>query len=90
MDQVALELGQRREDAEHQPAGGGRGVDVAGQHLQPDAALVQIADEADDVGQRAAEPVEMGYSGFRPLRHSRSGRVKAQGCDGPSRVGGDS
>ena len=35
-------------------------------------------------------PVEMGYSGFRPPHHSRSGRLKAQGCDGPSGVGGDS
>ena len=40
-DQLALELGQRGENAKNQLAGGGRGVDgraVAGQHFEADAA----------------------------------------------------
>ena len=48
------------------------------------------ADRLDQLRQGARQTVEMGYSGFRPPHHSRSGRVEGQGCDGPSRVGGDS
>jgi hypothetical protein len=59
VDQVAFELGQGGENAEHEPAGGRRGVDVARQHLEANPALLQIADEADDVGQRASDPVEL-------------------------------
>ena len=58
VDEVTLELSERREDTKHEPAGGGRGIDVAGEHLQPDAVFLQIADEADDVGERAADPIQ--------------------------------
>ena len=71
------------------PRGGG-GVDRLGQRAQADAALAQVSTVSISCLSERAEPVEMGYSGFRPPHHSRSGRVEGQGCDGPSRVGGDS
>ena len=61
-DQLALELGERGEDAEDQLAGGGRRVDrraLAGQDLEPDAALGELVDQVDEVAQVAAEPVEL-------------------------------
>jgi hypothetical protein len=51
MDQVALKLSKGCEDAEHQPSRNGRRIDIASQNLQVDAALLQIADQSDDVGQ---------------------------------------
>ncbi len=53
-DQFALELGKAGEDREHQAAVGGGGVNrraFARQHLQPDAALRQVADRVDEVAQ---------------------------------------
>jgi EAL domain-containing protein (putative c-di-GMP-specific phosphodiesterase class I) len=60
-DQLALELGQRGEDAEDQLAGGGRGVDgrtVAGQHLQADTAPGQVVHGVDQMAQVAPEPIQ--------------------------------
>src|SRR5260370_91775 len=62
VDEVALKLGERREDSEYEPAGRRGGVHVAGQHLEPDPALLQIADKADDMGQRAADAIELPYN----------------------------
>ena len=61
-DQLALELGQRREDAEHQPAGRRwwcRSPPPAGEDSQPHAALGELVDEIDEVAQVAPEPVEL-------------------------------
>jgi hypothetical protein len=41
----------------HEAPGRGGGVDVASQHLQPDTALLQVADQSDDMRQRAADTV---------------------------------
>jgi hypothetical protein len=60
-DQLALELGERREDAEHQLAGGGRGVDrgaLPGEHPQADAACIEVVHDVDEVTQVAAESIE--------------------------------
>jgi hypothetical protein len=47
---------------EHQPSVGGCGVDrgtFAGQHLQPDLACGEVADEVHQMPEIAAEPVEL-------------------------------
>ena len=51
-DQLPLELGQRREDAEHEAAGRGRGVDLrtlAGEHPQAHPAGRQVLHGVDQV-----------------------------------------
>jgi hypothetical protein len=60
-DQLALELGEGGEDAEHQLAGGGRRVDrrtLPGQHAQSDGARIEIMHDVDQVAQVAAEAIE--------------------------------
>ena len=61
-DQLPLELGQRREDAEHEAAGRGGGVDLralAGEHPQAHAAGGQVLHGVDQMGEVAAEAVEL-------------------------------
>ena len=61
-DQLPLELGQRREDAEHEAAGGGGGVDLRalpGEHPQAHAAGRQGLHGVDQVSEGAAEAVEL-------------------------------
>ena len=60
-NQLALELGQCREDAKDQLAGGGRGVDgraMPGQHLEADAASGQVVHGVDEVPQVAPEAIQ--------------------------------
>ena len=55
-DQLPLELGQRCEDAEHEAAGRGRGVDLralAGEHPQAHAAGGQVLHGVDQMGEVA-------------------------------------
>ena len=61
-DQLPLELGQRREDPEHEASGGGSGVDLRalpGEHLSARAAGRQVLHGVDQVGEGAAEAVEL-------------------------------
>ena len=61
-DQLQLELGQRRKDAEHEAPGGGGGVDLRalpGEHPQAHAAGRQVLHGVDQVGEIAAEAVEL-------------------------------
>ena len=61
-DQLPLELGQRREDAEHEAPCGGGGVDLRalpGEHPQAHAAGRQVLHGVDQVGEIAAEAVEL-------------------------------
>src|SRR3954452_21427291 len=61
-DQLALELGQGREDAEDQPAAGGGGVDLGAltsQDAQADAGVAEILPRIDEMSQVTAEPVEL-------------------------------
>ena len=61
-DQLPLELGQRREDAEHEAAGRGGGIDLralAGEPPQAHAAGRQVLYGVDQVGEVAAETVEL-------------------------------
>jgi hypothetical protein len=60
-DQLADELGQCGEDVEDQPAAGGGGVQGLGQALEPDPALAQPADDADQVGQGPGQPARAGH-----------------------------
>ena len=46
-DEVAFELGQGREDMEHELAAGGGGVDCLLEAAEPDAALGQAGDGVD-------------------------------------------
>ena len=57
-DQLPLELGQRREDVEHELAARGGGVDVLGQASEPDLALGQGVDGVDEVPERTTQAVE--------------------------------
>src|SRR5271165_1895546 len=57
-DQVALELGQCREDTQHQASGRTRRIDPAGEHFQANAALLKRADQFDNMGERPADPIE--------------------------------
>ena len=60
-DQLPLELGQRREAAEYEAAGGGGGVDlraVPGEHPQAHAAGRQVLHGVDQVDEGATEAVE--------------------------------
>lgn len=64
-DQLALKLGECREDAEDQLTGGGRSVDgraVACQHFQPDAAFGQVVHRVDQVTQVAPEAVQLPHN----------------------------
>ena len=61
-DQLPLELGQRREDAEHEAAGRRGGVDLRalpGEHPQAHAAGRQVLHGVDQVGAGAAEAIEL-------------------------------
>ena len=61
-DQLPLELGQRREDAEHEAAGRCGGVDLRalpGEHQQAHAAGRQVLHGVDQVGEVATEAVEL-------------------------------
>jgi hypothetical protein len=58
-EEVALELGQGGEDAEHEPPGDARGIDAAGQHPEADAAGLQRAHQLHHMGERAADPVQL-------------------------------
>jgi len=58
-DQVAFELGQGREQVDDELAAGSGGVDRLLQAPEPDPALSQAGDRADQMAQGAAEPVEL-------------------------------
>ena len=61
-DQLPLELGQRREDAEHEAAGRRGGVDLRAlpsEHPQAHAAGREVLHGVDQVGEVAAEAVEL-------------------------------
>ena len=61
-DQLPLELGQRREDAEHEADGRRGGVDLRalpGEHPQAHAAGRQVLHGVDQVGEGAAQAVEL-------------------------------
>ena len=61
-DQLPLELGQRREDTEHEAAGRRGGVDlraVPGEHPQAHAAGRQVLHGVDQVGEGTAQAVEL-------------------------------
>ena len=56
--QLALELRHRGEDVEHEPPAGLGGVDLLGQHLQANAALLQVLGRLYELPDRAGEAVE--------------------------------
>ena len=60
-DPLALELGDRGEDVEHQPPGRGGGVDVLGQGPEARACLPNPGDDPEKVLKRAAEAVVLGH-----------------------------
>jgi len=60
-DQVVLELGDRGEHVEEQPATRGGGVDALGQRPQPDVMRLQVVGDLLEVAHRASEPVQLGH-----------------------------
>ena len=57
-DQLLFELGQRREDAEHEAAGSGGGIDLRaliGEHPQAHAAGGEVLHGVDQMGEIAAD-----------------------------------
>ena len=59
-DQVVLELGDRSQHVEEQPAAGGGGVDPLGQGAQPHLPGLQLISERLEVAHRPAEPIQLG------------------------------
>ena len=83
-DELALELGERGEDAEDEFASGGRRVDrraLAGENAQPDAGGGELVHGVDEVAKVTAEPIELPHDKCVSLaaqiqftlRHLRSG-----------------
>jgi hypothetical protein len=58
-DQVALELGQRGKDVEHELAAGGGGGHRLLQAAEPDTPVGERSDGVDQVAQRPAKPVKL-------------------------------
>ena len=58
-DQIALKLGKRAEDVEHEHPARRGGVDLLGERSETDTARCQFADLLDQVAHRTAEPVEL-------------------------------
>ncbi|KAF0963353.1 hypothetical protein MLGJGCBP_03515 [Rhodococcus sp. T7] len=58
--QLALVVGQDREQPEHGLALGRSGVDALFEHLQADATLAQVGTERDQVQHRPPEPLQPG------------------------------
>ena len=95
-DQLPLELGQRCEDAEHEAAGRGRGVDLralAGEHPQAHAAGRQVLHGVDEMGEVAAQAVELpddehvalpqgaqAASSWRPMKSTTAGGTNSPGA----------
>ena len=78
---IPLELGQRREDAEHEPPGGGGGVDLRalpGEHPQAHAAGRQVLHGVDQVGRGCGR----GGQASRPRARHPSG-ARARSCRVP-------
>jgi hypothetical protein len=63
-DQVALELRERAEHVEDEPAAAGRRVDALVQRTKPDVSIAELVHGVHEVDQRAAEPVQ-------PRHHDR-------------------
>jgi hypothetical protein len=85
-DEIALELGQRAEEVEHQPAALRGGVDALAEALEAHAPALEVADDVQQVAQGAAQPVELpdqervaGAELVEHLRQLRSGRQGAAG-----------
>src|SRR5690606_20356930 len=74
-DQAVLELGQGTENVEHQSAASTGGVDGLGQGAEPDATLLQVIDDLDQILQRAGQAVELPYHQCVALAHG------PQACD---------
>ena len=56
---VPFEFGQRAKQVEDELTARARGVDVLGQGTEADTLIAESADGGDQVGKRAAEPVEL-------------------------------
>ena len=57
-DQLVLELRDRAEDMKHQPTRRGRGVDALGKAAEAELAALELADQLNQVTQRATETVQ--------------------------------
>jgi hypothetical protein len=57
-DELTLELRDGAEDVEHQPAGGGRGIDPLREAAEAELPLLELADQIDQMPQRPAEPIQ--------------------------------
>jgi hypothetical protein len=57
-DQVAFELGERGEDMEDETAGRRDGFDLFGKRFEVDLSDFHVGDEAYEIGQVPAEPVQ--------------------------------
>ena len=75
-DQVAFELGQGREDVEHQLAARGGGVDRLLEAAEPDFAVGQAGDGVDQV--RRERPSRSSFQTTR-VSPGRIGRGRARG-----------
>jgi hypothetical protein len=68
----AFKCGECAEHMQHQSSCGACGVDLLCQRPQPDAAAGQVGDEAQQIRQRTAEPVEASH------HHRVAGRCGGQ------------
>src|SRR5713226_6690979 len=57
-DDLTLELGERKKNVQHQPAHGGRAIELLGDGHEGDVVLFQDDDDAGEVQYRATEPIQ--------------------------------
>ena len=80
-DQLPVELGQRREDAEHEATGGRGCVDLralTGEHPQAHASGGEVLHGVDQMGEIAAETVELPDHEHVALPQSAQATVKSR------------
>jgi hypothetical protein len=80
-DQVTLELSQRAEHVQDEPATAGRGVDALVQRTKPNVSIAELVHGLHEVDQRAAEPVQLPHHDGVAL--AREG----EGLDSPGAIG---
>lgn len=62
VNKVSFEFRKCGEYSKHEPVRRCRGIDIAGQYLEPNAPFLQIAHQANDMRKRTADTIELPYN----------------------------